>query len=67
MLPGMHITHDKWQAYNFLNDINLGYTHESHFHVGGDFVQGEYSKSHIEGIWGQLKALLKKIYNTIPR
>lgn len=67
LLPGTHITHNNWPAYNFLNDINLGYTHEFHSHGGGDFGYGAYSTAHIEGIWGQLKGLLKKMYNSIPQ
>ena len=50
VLPSTHITHDNWLAYNYLNDINLGYTHESHSLGRGDFGQGVYSTSHIEGI-----------------
>ena len=48
ILYGKHITQGYWQEYNFLNDINLGYTHESHSHIGGDFEEGIYNIADIE-------------------
>ena len=41
--------------------------HEFNSHGGGDFGYGAYIIAHIEGILGQLKGLLKKIYNTNPQ
>ena len=56
-MEGTHFTHDGWAGYNFLND-NINFSHESHFHGGGDFGFGYCSTSYIENMW----AFLKKIF-----
>ena len=48
-----------------LNDINYG--HEVHRHgPNGNFGFGVHSTSIIEGAWGTLKSIIKRIYWYIP-
>ena len=66
IIPGTNITHDGWLGYNCLDDDDSVWTHETHNHGAGDFGQGTHSTSHIEGYWGFLKAVLKKLYPIFP-
>ena len=61
ILPGTHITHHGWAGYNFWGDDELVCTEEIHHHGGGDFGEGEYSTSHIEHSWAQMKSKIKSI------
>ena len=68
ILPGTHIAHDGWAGYSFLDDDDVSvWTHETHTHAVGDFGYGLNSTSHIEQFWGQLKAIIKKVYYIIPK
>ena len=48
-------------SYKFLDDANSSYYHIKYNHGSGHFG---YS-SRIEGVWGEFKALFKKIYSSI--
>ena len=50
-----------WKGYNFLNRADSGYTHNMVNHNHGIF--GLTSK--IEGVWGEIKTLIKKMYSCI--
>ena len=52
---------DSWMGYNFLNRVDSGYIHNMINHNHGIF--GLTSK--IEGVWGELKTLIKKIYSPV--
>ena len=57
-----NIITDGWSAYNFF-DNNSHYYHEIQIHVhgpNGQFGFGQYSTSHIEGVWSLLKKQIKK-------
>lgn len=58
---GNTIVTDSWAGYNFLDYINSGYYHMKYNHANWHFG---YS-SRIEGVWGKLKPLFKKIYSSI--
>ena len=64
--PKNTIITDGWPSYGFL-DNNDDYIHETHLHgPNGNFGIGSHSTSHIEGVWGTLKQIIKKIYGKIP-
>ena len=52
---------DSWMGYNFLNRVDSGYIHNMINHNHGIF--GLTSK--IEGVWGELKTIIKKIYSPV--
>jgi len=58
---GNSVFTDSWARYNFLGRENSGYIHNIVNHSNGIF--GLTSK--IEGIWSELKTIIKKIYNWI--
>lgn len=60
--PGNCIVSDQWGAYDWI-DADNNYLHSVHNHGHGDFGTGYQSTSHIESVWGILKALLR-IYIT---
>ena len=64
--PGNIIITDSWQAYNWLNEPNSGYSHINFNHSFGSFVSGLTSTSHMESIWSIIKAKIKNIYYVIP-
>ena len=66
ILPGSNLTHDGWQGYNFIDDDDSVWTHETHNHGHGDFGLGSHSTSHIEAFWSQLKNCLRKLYPIFP-
>ena len=53
---------DSWAGYNFLDRANSGYQHNVAILNLGIFGL----TSRIEGIWGEIKALIKKMYVSIP-
>ena len=58
---------DGWASYQFLNDPNCNYKHETHIHgPSGNFGFGLHSTNITEGVWGTDKQYIKKIYNYIP-
>ena len=58
---------DGWPSYNFLNRDDSNYVHEVHRHgPNGNFGFGYHSTSIIEGAWGTLKSIIKRIYGYIP-
>jgi transposase-like protein len=61
VMTGNNIYTDSWNGYNFLSFNNSGYNHIQYNHSAGHFGV----TSRIEGIWGELKHSLKKIYSTI--
>ena len=63
---GNIIITDAALCYNWLNDINSGYTHHVHNQGHGEFVAGLDFTSHIEQLWHHLKSLIKNIYSFIP-
>ena len=63
---GTYIVHDGWRAYSFLDGEDSVYTHKTFNHRAGNFGQGNYSTSHIEGIWAWIKSEIKFIYQIIP-
>jgi hypothetical protein len=58
---GNIICSDSWAGYNFLSRANSGYVHEVSNHHRGQFGL----TSRIEGIWGELKLLIKSMYISI--
>ena len=58
---GNTIYTDSWSAYNFLSRPDSGYIH--------NFVNLSHGifglTSRIEGLWGEIKSIIKKIYNSI--
>ena len=64
-MPGNYIITDSWKGYSFLDEPEEGYIHYSFNHSLGNFGSGLLSTSRIESVWGELKAILKKIYSTI--
>ena len=50
-----------------MNDDELVCTEEIHHHGCGDFGEGEFSTSHMENTWAQMKTKIKSIYNIIPK
>lgn len=67
IIPGTNLTDDGWLGYNCLDDDDSVWTHENHNHGAGDLGEGPHSTSHIEGYWGFLKAILKKIISNISK
>ena len=65
VLPGNYITTDAWKGYTFLDYPYSWYIHDVYNHARGNFGSGLSSTSRIEGLWGELKALLKKIYTRV--
>ena len=63
---GNTIITDGWMSYNYLDQVNSGYTHIKYNHGAGSFGFGIQSTSHIESIWSQIKAKIKATYITIP-
>lgn len=61
VMNGNTIVTDNWTGYNFLDNANSGYYHIKYNHSNGNLG---YS-NRIEGVWGELKALFKKIYSSI--
>ena len=61
--PNNTIITDGWLSYNFLTRNDSNYVHEVH---SGNFGFGVHSTSIIEGAWGTLKGILKRIYGYIP-
>ena len=51
ILPGTNLTHDGWQGYNFLDNEDSVWTHETHNHGYRDFGFGSHSTSHIEAFF----------------
>ena len=62
---GNTIITEGWSGYNFNNNMH-GYIRDMYIHGGGDFSLRLNSSSHIESIWSQLKAIIKKMYYIIP-
>ena len=58
---GNTIYTDSWAGYNFLSRPDSGYIHNSVNHSHGIFGL----TSRIEGLWGEIKSIIKKIYNSI--
>lgn len=56
---GNHIIHDGWSGYSFLDIEDSTWTHEVHYHCGGDYGWGESSTLYIEHAWSQLKFYIK--------
>ena len=65
VLPGNYITTDAWKGYTFLDYPYSGHIHDVYNHARGNFGSGLSSTSRIEGLWGELKVLLKKIYTSV--
>ena len=63
---GNIITTDTANCYSWQNNSTSGYTHHVHNLGQGDFAQNIDSTSHIEQLWHNLKAIIKKIYYFIP-
>ena len=63
MQTGNIIISDAWRGYLFLDRPNSGYIHHTYNHGHGNFGMGNDSTSHIEGIWSEIKFLIKKIYH----
>ena len=63
---GNNIVTDGWSSYEWIDHANSGYTRFEHIHGQNDFGFGIESTSHVESIWGQLKAQIKSNYYTIP-
>lgn len=61
VLSGNYITTDAWKGYTFLDYPYSGYIHDVYNHARGNFGSGLSSTSRIEGLWRELKSLLKKI------
>lgn len=52
----------EWLSFfRFFDDVNSGYIHSQNSHSGGIFSD----TSHIEGLWGEIKFQLKKLYSSI--
>lgn len=65
--PNNTIITDGWPSYNFLNNNDSNYVHEVHAHgPNGNFGFGAHSTSIIEGAWGTIKSIIKRIYGYIP-
>ena len=65
--PNNTIITDGWPSYNFLTRNDSNYGHEVHRHgPNGNFGFGVHSISIIEGAWGTLKSIIKRIYGYIP-
>ena len=64
--PNNNIITDGWATYGFLDFPISNYIHKTYIHgPNGIFGYGEYSTSHIKGLWGTLKSYIKRIYNII--
>lgn len=59
--PGNVICSDSWSGYNFLSRPNSGYQHNVANHHQGIFGL----TSRIEGVWGEIKSLIKNMYYSI--
>ncbi len=58
---GNIINADSWPAYNFLDNIDSGFLHNSYNHNRGIFGL----TSRIESIWDEMKEKIKSMYHTI--
>ena len=65
--PGNIIITEVAGCYNWSNSHRSGYIHHVHNHGRGDFCAYIDSTSHIEQLWHNLKAIIKKIYYFIGK
>lgn len=64
---GSIIHSDGWAAYERINWNTLEIKHEQHIHQKSKGKLRTFERCHlIEGLWGELKYLIKHIYNTLP-
>ena len=67
IVPGTTIVTDGWAGYRFLdNDDTSVREHQIHNHGAGDFGTDQYSTSHIEHTWNNIKQEIKVIYGSLP-
>ena len=66
VLKGNIIVYYSWSGYNWISQPQSGYIHSIHNHDHEDFGHGLDRTSIIEGVWGNLKQILKSIYYSIP-
>ena len=64
---GNHFITDCWVGYSWFDIPYSGYIHISHIHGNRDFGTGLESISHIEGLCGYLKSLIRNIYYIISQ
>lgn len=63
---GNNIVSDGWASYDWLDEVNSGYSHFKHIHGRHDFGFGIKSTSHVENLWSLLKPDILSIYKSIP-
>lgn len=59
------IVTDSQQDYGFIDNINSGFIHHQYNHGRGDFGYSLDSTSRIEGLWAEIRAIIKRLYNTV--